>query len=84
MAGIGTKNSSYQGVSLQQLLATAYPEYEWLPWKFSEKPKHLWQDEGNKRKFIEWIATQLNIKDESDWYKVSTKVYSIFIIIHIL
>ena len=56
------------------LLSSVYPEYEWLPWKFEKSPNHFWEDVNNKRKFMDWAGKQLNIKDMSDWYKVSVKV----------
>jgi hypothetical protein len=51
-----------------------YPEYEWLPWKFKICPKNYWEDVNNQRRFMEWSARQLNIKEMSDWYNVSLKV----------
>jgi hypothetical protein len=58
------------------LIAKTYPENEWLPWKFSQCPKHFWSDDNNKRKFLDWTGKQLRIKEFSDWYKVSMKVHN--------
>jgi hypothetical protein len=55
------------------LLATVYPNYEWLPWKFDVAPKHYWESLENQRKFLSWAGKQLNIKNMSDWYHVSQK-----------
>jgi hypothetical protein len=35
----------------------------------------------NQRKFLDWAATQLNVKDMSDWYHVSYKVNVIFVLL---
>jgi hypothetical protein len=56
------------------LLSTVYSEYEWLPWKFDISPQNYWGNVNNRKKFMEWAAQQLNIKDMADWYKVSQKV----------
>ena len=56
------------------LLSKIYPNYEWLPWKFKHIPSKYWKDDKNKIKFIDWVGKQLGIKDESDWFKVTTKV----------
>jgi hypothetical protein len=52
-----------------------YSEYEWLPWKFeSQIPRHYWDDLKNQRKFLEWAAIELKIKDYKDWYTVHPNV----------
>jgi hypothetical protein len=53
-------------------IATAYPEYEWLQWKFSKND--FWEDPKNHRKFLDWVAQRLKIKSFEDWYKLSQKV----------
>jgi hypothetical protein len=60
------------------LLSTVYPEYEWLVWKFSKCSNKFWEDDKNKRQFLDWVGKQLGIKEFSDWYKVSTKVRFVF------
>jgi hypothetical protein len=59
------------------LLSKLYPEYDWLPWKFSTCPRNYWNDMKNQRKFMDWAAKELKIKDMSDWYSVSHKVFYI-------
>jgi hypothetical protein len=51
-----------------------YPEYDWLPWKFDNCPRNYWASLQNQRKFMDWAASQLNIKEMSDWYKISVQV----------
>ena len=63
----------YNG-SLSKLLSSVYPEYDWLPWKFTVCPLGFWNDIANQRKFTEWVAKELNIKEMEDWYRVTTKV----------
>ena len=61
--------------SMFPLLSSTYPEYEWLPWKFSKCPKNFWEDKGNQRKFMDWAGKELEIKEMNDWYKVTNQVY---------
>jgi hypothetical protein len=51
-----------------------YPDRDWLPWKFDDRPLNFWDDVKKQRKFMDWAAVQLNIKEMSDWYKVTQKV----------
>ena len=61
--------TKYNG-SLQKALSAIYPDYEWLPWKFSRISSTNDKQE-NSRKFLESIAPQLNIKALDDWYNVT-------------
>jgi hypothetical protein len=51
-----------------------YPDYEWLPWKFTFTPKGFWSDQQNQRAFIDWVGKQLKYKNKEDWYNISVKV----------
>ncbi len=57
-----------------KLLSAVYPDYNWLPWKFERAMRNLWDNPENQQKFMNWVATQLNIKEMHDWYRVTTKV----------
>ncbi len=60
---------------LFQLLSNIYPEHEWLPWKFQQPvPKGFYNDPSNRRKFVDWVAAELHIKEMSDWYNVTSNV----------
>ena len=59
-------------------MAEAYPDYEWLPWKFAKIESKYWDDIANQRKFMDYLAKQLNMKDKSDWYNITQKVEYIF------
>jgi hypothetical protein len=70
---LGSLLEKYHG-SLYMMLSSIYPEYDWLPWKFEKTPQNYWGDTENQRKYLDWAATQLGIKDPSDWYSVGRKV----------
>jgi hypothetical protein len=65
----------YNG-SPSHLISGVYSEYAWLPWKFDKCPRNFWGEVKNQRNFMDWAGKQLNVKDMSDWYKVSKKVVS--------
>ncbi len=73
IGGRGLLNNVYHG-SLLHLLCAVYPEYEWLPWRFTQVPKAYWNDINNQKIFLEWAEKQLNIKEKEDWYKITRKV----------
>ena len=63
-------------MSLVKLLSSVYPDYEWLPWKFSKSPKNMWEDATSQKKFLQWVGNELKIKEMKDWYNVSLQVKS--------
>ena len=38
------------------ILKKAFPEYEWLPWKFERKPLGFWHKFKNHQWFMKWLA----------------------------
>ncbi len=63
---------------LCDVLSVIYPEYEWLPWRFSYVPKGFWSDLKNQRKYLDWVATQLSMTNNNEnregWYKIQQTV----------
>ena len=59
---------------MPNLLSSVYTNYEWLPWKFIKTPDSYWLDINNQEKFMKSGGEKLNIKEISDWYKVTNKV----------
>jgi phage anti-repressor protein len=64
----------YYNNSPSSLIMNVFPQYQLLPWKFTASPHNLWTSVDNQRKFMNWVAEQLGIKESSDWYKVANKV----------
>jgi hypothetical protein len=65
---------NYYNNSHANLLATVYPDYEWLPWKFNVTPKFFWKNRENCLKFLEWCKPILNIKYNEDWQRITPPV----------
>jgi hypothetical protein len=59
---------------LHLFVSKAYPEYEWLPWKFSQVPKEFWGDIQNQKNFVDWVGKKLKYNKKEDWYKLSKEV----------
>jgi hypothetical protein len=56
-----------------------YPEYNWLPWKFTVTPRGHWDNVANQRNFMDWVAKEMNFTNFTDWYQVLQKVDSVTI-----
>ncbi len=48
-----------------------YPNYDWLPWRFSRTSKSVYKDLNNIKKAINFVENKLGIKERSDWRRVS-------------
>jgi len=44
------------------------PEHTFIPWKFTNAPRHIWENESNHKRFFQYLQTELGIKKEEDWY----------------
>jgi mRNA-degrading endonuclease HigB of HigAB toxin-antitoxin module len=58
------------------MLATLYPDVEWMPWKFHIS-RNYWKQPENVKKFLDWAGKNFNVKKIEDWYKVSSSVIQI-------
>eukprot|EP01122_Echinamoeba_exundans_P013866 TRINITY_DN6123_c0_g1_i2.p1 TRINITY_DN6123_c0_g1~~TRINITY_DN6123_c0_g1_i2.p1 ORF type:complete len:408 (-),score=47.96 TRINITY_DN6123_c0_g1_i2:418-1641(-) len=56
--------------SLPSALKDAYPEHEFLPWKFAQVSRSFWSDTSNQILFLEWIQKQEGMKSLEDWYSI--------------
>ena len=62
------------GSSLLRLMKNMFPDYNWLPWRFSSVPNKFWNDIDNQKNYMEWVDQQLDFKNTEDWYKINTNV----------
>lgn len=55
-----------------QALASWYPDIEIFPWMFQENaPYQFWKHEKNRKKFFDWLMTELGYKCMEDWYTIT-------------
>jgi hypothetical protein len=73
IGGSGLLNDKYRG-SLLLLLSTIYPQYQWTADNFLSMSTANSYTINTQKQFMDAIAKQLNIKEMSDWYKVTVKV----------
>jgi hypothetical protein len=59
--------------SLFEALKSVYPEYDWDPIHSNKHSASFWQDTKNQRRYMDWIAEQLDIQTQHDWYKITVK-----------
>lgn len=57
--------------SIIKMLQSIYPHYDWKPWLFSVVQHKFWNDIKNQKKYIDWLAEELNIKTFEDWYSIN-------------
>ena len=53
------------------MLSNIYPEYNWVPWRFSHVPKGLRSDPQILSDAIDYIESHFSIKGSEDWYRIS-------------
>eukprot|EP01122_Echinamoeba_exundans_P005105 TRINITY_DN15281_c0_g1_i1.p1 TRINITY_DN15281_c0_g1~~TRINITY_DN15281_c0_g1_i1.p1 ORF type:complete len:579 (-),score=58.97 TRINITY_DN15281_c0_g1_i1:528-2264(-) len=63
----------YHDQSAQKVLRFAFPDHDWLPWKFQNRSKNVFSDLNVLKQFMDWISKQLDISDFSGWYRVTSK-----------
>jgi hypothetical protein len=56
--------------SLSEALVKIYPEHEWHEWRFNKTPNGFWASPTNRRRFFEWLQSQLGLRTMEDWYGV--------------
>jgi hypothetical protein len=47
-----------------------YPEFKWLPWRFSKVHSTFWDSYSNQREYFDWLKSELGIEHHSGWYSV--------------
>eukprot|EP01126_Amoeba_proteus_P063446 TRINITY_DN8747_c0_g5_i1.p1 TRINITY_DN8747_c0_g5~~TRINITY_DN8747_c0_g5_i1.p1 ORF type:complete len:215 (-),score=55.83 TRINITY_DN8747_c0_g5_i1:512-1156(-) len=68
---IESPTTSRETRSFRRLLMKAFPEHNWLIWKFSPIPTGFWNNPDNVVKYLNWLEGELGIKEKEDWYRIS-------------
>lgn len=61
------------GRSPSKIVQHIYPDYHWELYKFECLPHGYWQSQRNINHFMKTLKVQLEIKEMSDWYKITAK-----------
>lgn len=59
--------------SIRAILKDAYPEYEWLPWKFHSTTRGFWKDRENRIWYLKWLGKKLTFSNPEHWYKIKRR-----------
>jgi len=61
--------------SMYKMLATIYPEHEWIPWEFRRLPLNFFKSEANVRSYFQFLREELGLhpRDRKKWYKVGIR-----------
>ena len=49
-------------LNLIQLIKLAFPEYDWVMWKFARVPSGFWESKANQRMYLLWLFNELKLK----------------------
>ncbi len=55
------------------ILKAMMPEYDWKEWLFARVPWGFWSDRRNRRRYLEWLAEKLGIRDRDGWGRLRTR-----------
>lgn len=64
---------AYKG-QVNTLIKDSFPEYNWKGWCFQNISKAFWEDHGNQREFMNYLAEELKIDQTDDWYRIKASV----------
>jgi hypothetical protein len=67
----GRKVLKKYNFAVLEMLKNTYPEFCWYPWKQSLVPSHFWWKETNRKAFCDWIADELGVTVQEDWYRIT-------------
>lgn len=56
-----------------EALKSAFPEHQWIEWKFETVPNRFWADRANQQRYLEWLRVEMNIQktEPEAWYRVT-------------
>jgi hypothetical protein len=69
----GNAPITYHDSSPSAVVMAAFPEYDWLPWKFSTAPMNTWNNREIFAQYMDWTGEKLGYTKPDDWYRVEGK-----------
>ena len=74
--GGGLLHSQY-GDSVFAALQEYCAEENWVPWRLVRVPQRFWQSAENRRRYMDWLATQLGFSEPEHWYRLTGDAFAI-------
>lgn len=59
--------------SIIELLKSAFPEYNWIEWKFVRVANCFWESKANQRTYLLWLFKELRLKFPDDAMELQKK-----------
>ena len=59
--GVGMLYLNYSSCP-QEFVKDVFPDYEWLPWKFSQVPNGYWEELDNRIYYAKWLGEKLGFR----------------------
>ena len=74
-AGVAT---NYWRASIIVGIIECFPDFDWQEWLFRQNLKSFWKDKRNQRRYMQWLAQQLQISIPEGWYRATTDDFERF------
>jgi len=58
---------------LGKVLQSTFTEHHWKLWKFGKVPRGYWLDINHVRLYLEWLAEEFNVVQNSDWRNICVR-----------
>ena len=58
------------GNSRLAILRAYLPDYDWQEWRLPLPPPGFWDSPANRRRYLEWLGTQLGYQQVEDWQRL--------------
>lgn len=68
--GSGLINNNYKG-SINKLLKVAYPDFDFIMYKFNQSPNGYWNDSNNIKNYLEDLFKHKRFTEITDWYSIT-------------
>jgi len=65
-----------EGKSISDIVIEHFPEYDWKMWLFPKIRDGWWHEWANRRKYMDWLFTELKFQTTDDWYLVMQKDFN--------
>ncbi len=58
------------GNTRMAVLRAYLPDYEWQEWRLPNIPPGFWEEPANRRRYLDWLGTQLGYQQVADWRRL--------------
>ncbi|WP_040767800.1 hypothetical protein [Novipirellula maiorica] len=66
----GTTLLTMCGGSIYRMVSEYLPKFPWKPWLFHYTPSGYWEDDKNRKEYLQWLGKELGYRTPKDWYQL--------------